>query len=155
MGVTELSATKRKPKRTLWTLADKVRIVEETLVAGASVSVVARRHDVNANQVFGWRRQYRNGQLCGGKRSRSALIPVGVIGVGAVGAVAEIPASAQRQVPAASLETPFAPSPLSVSSPVRPRMIEVELKGGTKLRIDADMKGSALQQVLKLIRGLA
>lgn len=41
----------------------KRRIVEETLVAGASVAVIARRHGVNANQVFTWRRQYRAGQL--------------------------------------------------------------------------------------------
>jgi transposase len=38
-------------------------IVEETLKPGASVSVVARAHDVNANQVFTWRRQYRAGRL--------------------------------------------------------------------------------------------
>ena len=30
---------------------------------GASVSRVARRHDVNANQVFGWRKLYREGRL--------------------------------------------------------------------------------------------
>ncbi len=28
----------------------------ETLEPGSSVSIVARRHDVNANQVFKWRR---------------------------------------------------------------------------------------------------
>jgi transposase len=37
--------------------------VEETLVAGASVSRVARRHDVNANQVFHWRKLYHEGRL--------------------------------------------------------------------------------------------
>jgi transposase len=36
----------------------KRRIVAETREPGASVSVVARRHDVNANQVFKWRRDY-------------------------------------------------------------------------------------------------
>ena len=34
---------------------EKRRIVEETLEAGASVARVARRHEVNANQVFYWR----------------------------------------------------------------------------------------------------
>jgi len=28
-----------------------------------SVSIVARRHDINANVVFGWRKQYREGKL--------------------------------------------------------------------------------------------
>jgi transposase len=42
---------------------ERRQIVEETLRPGASVSVVARAHDVNANQVFQWRKQYREGQL--------------------------------------------------------------------------------------------
>lgn len=41
----------------------KRRIVEETFEAGTSVAVVARRHGVNANQVFSWRRQYERGEL--------------------------------------------------------------------------------------------
>jgi transposase len=32
-------------------------MVAETIAAGASVSIVARRHDVNSNQLFRWRRQ--------------------------------------------------------------------------------------------------
>ena len=32
-------------------------MVAETLAPGASVSIVARRHDVNSNQLFRWRRQ--------------------------------------------------------------------------------------------------
>jgi transposase len=35
----------------------KRRMVAETLEPGASVSIVARRHDVNSNQLFRWRRQ--------------------------------------------------------------------------------------------------
>jgi transposase len=41
--------------------AERRQIVEETMKPGASVSQVARAHDVNANQVFHWRRQYRAG----------------------------------------------------------------------------------------------
>jgi len=33
----------------------KRRIVAETYAAGTSVSVVARRHDINANLLFRWR----------------------------------------------------------------------------------------------------
>jgi transposase len=32
-------------------------MVAETQLPGASVSTVARRHDVNSNQLFRWRRQ--------------------------------------------------------------------------------------------------
>lgn len=50
-------------------------IVEETMKPGASVSLVARAHDVNANQVFKWRKQYREGRL-EVSASRNALLPV-------------------------------------------------------------------------------
>jgi len=38
-------------------------MVQETLAPGASVAIIARRHGVNANQLFSWRRQYRRGVL--------------------------------------------------------------------------------------------
>jgi transposase len=50
-------------KRVWRTKAERRAIVEETLVPGASVSRVSRRHDVNANQVFRWRKLYGEGQL--------------------------------------------------------------------------------------------
>ena len=50
--------------------------MEETLLPGASVSRVARRHDVNANQVFYWRKRYREGQL--GGDTATSLLPVKV-----------------------------------------------------------------------------
>jgi len=40
---------------------------------GASVAVIARNHGVNANQVFHWRKLYREGQL---DVKPSALLPV-------------------------------------------------------------------------------
>lgn len=36
----------------------KLQIVRETLQSEVSVAVIARRHGVNANQVFTWRRQF-------------------------------------------------------------------------------------------------
>jgi transposase len=63
----------RKRRRTIKERRD---IVEETLVPGASVARVARRHDVNANQVFYWRKLYREGQL--GLGLGTPLLPVKV-----------------------------------------------------------------------------
>ena len=40
------------------------------------MSRVARRHDVNANQVFYWRKLYREGRL--GSRTDTQLVPVKV-----------------------------------------------------------------------------
>lgn len=44
-------------KRRQWPEALKRRIVAETLEPGSSVSIIARLHDVNTNQVFSWRRE--------------------------------------------------------------------------------------------------
>ena len=51
----------------------KRSIVEETLQPGASVARIARQHGVNANQVFLWRKAYREGLL---PESKPTLLPV-------------------------------------------------------------------------------
>jgi transposase len=66
-----------RPKRHFRSKQERRAIVEETLRPGASVSVVARAHDINANQVFGWRKRYREGRLEVPEASR-ALVPVKV-----------------------------------------------------------------------------
>ena len=58
-------------------IAEKRRIVEETLVPGASVGRVARAHGINANQVFGWRRLYLAGRL-GEQKPEIKFLPVRV-----------------------------------------------------------------------------
>ncbi len=58
-------------------IAEKRRIVEETLAPGASVARVARAHGINANQVFGWRRLYLTGRL-GETKPGIKLLPVRV-----------------------------------------------------------------------------
>src|SRR5437773_12235057 len=72
--------TKRKPlsvgRRREWPEALKHQMVAETLEPGSSVSIVARRHDVNSNQVFKWRRE---------------LFPKAVVESGAIVAVAAAP----------------------------------------------------------------
>ncbi|MGD9715307.1 MAG: transposase [Thermomicrobiales bacterium] len=45
-------------RRRSWTLEEKRRIVDESLEDGSSIAEVARRHDLNANQLFTWRRQF-------------------------------------------------------------------------------------------------
>ena len=60
VSTTGLVDTKQQPgaaKRRQYSEAMKRQMVAETLAPGASVSVVARRHDVNSNQLFRWRRQ--------------------------------------------------------------------------------------------------
>jgi transposase len=56
--------TESSPRRVSGRSAEeRRRIVEETLVPGTSVAIVARAHGVNANQMFGWRKLYHAGRL--------------------------------------------------------------------------------------------
>lgn len=59
-------------------IAEKRRIVELTLVPGASVALVARAHGVNANQVFKWRREFERGELS--EPASAPLLPVVLAG---------------------------------------------------------------------------
>ena len=54
----DTSATERRRHRS-WPEALKREIVAASFAPGSSVSVVARHYDVNANQVFSWRKRYR------------------------------------------------------------------------------------------------
>lgn len=65
------------PRRQRWSIAEKRRMVEETLVPGASVARVARTEGVNTNQLFGWRRLYLAGRL-GQPKPGVKLLPVRV-----------------------------------------------------------------------------
>jgi len=104
----------------------KRQIVEESLVPGASVARVARVHGVNANQVFAWRRQYRQGLL---KAERRAL--PGLLAVHLAGGVEAQPA------PGASPGT---------------GVIQVELPKG-QLRLSGRVDGEALRVVLEALLG--
>ena len=58
MSTTGLVDTKQQPgltKRRQYSEALKRQMVAETQAPGASVSTVARRYDVNSNQLFRWR----------------------------------------------------------------------------------------------------
>jgi transposase len=46
-------------RRRLFSADDKARMIEETLVPGAVISEVARRHGLSPQQLFTWRRQAR------------------------------------------------------------------------------------------------
>lgn len=58
------------------TLDFKRMVVAQSLVAGVSVSRIARDHDVNANQVFAWRKLFREGLLRVAEDQETKLLPV-------------------------------------------------------------------------------
>lgn len=70
--------TKQVRRRRRWPDAVKRRIVSEARESGASVSVVARRHDLNANQLFAWCRRYGDGAAIG-EIAAGGLVPVSLV----------------------------------------------------------------------------
>jgi transposase len=69
-----------RPDRRKWTAEQKQRIVEETRAPSASVSVVARRYDINANLLFKWKRHEEAAGLVAPRPELPAFVPIGVVG---------------------------------------------------------------------------
>lgn len=69
------SAIERRRHRS-WPEALKREIVAASFAPGSSVSVVARQYDVNANQVFSWRKRYRDDPPVPSNPAASQLMPV-------------------------------------------------------------------------------
>jgi transposase len=132
VDTTERAVVKREPRRRR-SVAEKRRIVEETLEPGASVARVARAYGVNANQVFHWRRQYRQGLLGEGNTETAKLLPVHVTGA----AVRKTNRQGRRQA--------------TRRSTVAAGAIHVELpKGHLRItgRVDAEAVRAVLEQLL-------
>ena len=67
--------TNKRRRHRAWPESLKREIVAATLQPGASVSRVARRYDVNANQIFPWLRRYQDGAA---EPAELRLLPVTV-----------------------------------------------------------------------------
>ncbi|MDO3623759.1 IS3 family transposase [Ralstonia pseudosolanacearum] len=50
-------------RRRRWSVEEKLALVRESFEPGKTVSMVARQHGVNPNQVFHWRKLYQDGSL--------------------------------------------------------------------------------------------
>jgi transposase len=111
-----------KAKKRRRSIKERRDIVEETLVPGASVARIARKHDVNANQVFYWRKLFREGRL--GISMNPQLLPVKV--------EAERPTEAVK----------------SVVPTLAPGTLEIAFSKGT-LRIAGSVDVAALRVVLE------
>jgi transposase len=143
--------------RRSWSAEEKRRIVEESLRPGASVSVVARRHDLNANLLFTWRRQVGAAEPAAGLPAVMAPEPAEFVPIGVFG-------SAPDEGPAllATAAPPRAAGVAEVRPPVphpaleqRPGVIEIDLPGGVRVRVDAFVNERALDRVLRVLKGRA
>jgi transposase len=115
----------RPARRRDWPEELKRQIVAATLEAGSSVSLVVRRHDVNANQLFKWRREMLPkeppAEVEGGP-----MVPV------------EIVPEPERRSPRRRVD--------------RAGFIEIEFGCGARVCIRGEVASKTLRQVIELLR---
>ena len=104
----------------------KRAVVQQSLTTDTSVSLIAREHNVNANQVFAWRRQFKEGLLGTTSGDGCKLLPV---------TLTELPCSSR---PLRNPETTAAPA----------GAIELEV-GKARLRIEGSVDAATLALVLE------
>jgi transposase len=125
-----------RARRRRWTPEEKARILTESLMPGASVSAVARRHNVSRGLLSAWRREAMRATDDLGPR----FVPLRLSEEGAVQMPAGLPGNA-----AVAADSETAPEPVPGSTTTG--MIEIEL-GRARVRIQGAVDGEALRQVL-------
>jgi transposase len=102
----------------------KRQIVAETEEPGASVSIVARRHDVNANQLFQWRRKLLPKEQ--GEIENGRMVPV------------EIEPVPERRERRRRVEASG--------------FIEIAFGNGARVRVRGEVSPRTIRQVIELLR---
>jgi len=124
-GAVEIITGRERRRR--WSVEEKLKIVAETLEPGAWVNQIAARHDVYAGLLFTWRRQMRGGKLVAQRKPLFFAV--------------------QRHD--AGLSATLAPMERAGSAP---RQIEIELKNGSRVRVEEGVSLTALRRVLAALR---
>lgn len=120
--------------RRRWSADDKARILEETLVPGAAVSEVARRHGLSPQQIFGWRREARR-VFDAGSAASPAFVPV-IVEPPSIGVPQNLPKPPRRKRAAARSGDG----------------IELELDG-VVVRIGPDASPRSIAAVIQALKG--
>jgi len=126
VSTNSLADTKLEPlsvgRRREWPEALKRQMVAETLEPGSSVSIVARRHDVNTNQLFKWRRE---------------LLPKAVPAVVEAGTMVPVEIVSERP---------------RRRRAERKGVIEIEFGNGARVSLRGEVVPAVLRQVIELLR---
>jgi transposase len=122
--------------RRSWSREQKLAIVAEVDVAGASVSQVARRHGVHASLLFRWRRDLK---------AKPGALASETDNGGPVPAPPEISGAA---LPPAQRFMPVLIQPPEPPAPAKPSPIEIVIAGGRTVRVGADVDTAALVRIV-------
>ena len=128
-------------RRRRWSVAEKGRIVVETMSPGATVTEVARRWQVCPQQVWGWRREARTGDLVLPSEALAAIQPT------FMPIVAETP-------PMAAGEGTVEPGTCRLARTASAPTIEIKLAGAV-VRVAIGTDGTLLTEVLRAVRASA
>ena len=109
-------------RRRAWSFDEKRRIVDESLADGASTAKVARHCDLNANQLFTWRRQFGVEPVA--PKELAPILPVTI-----------------------APDTTAADSDLRSTG-----QMEIVLAEGDRIIVWADVETAALSRVVKALR---
>jgi transposase len=114
-------------RRRRWSAAEKLRIVEETLSSGDSVSAVARRHGVAPNLLYRWRRLMTEGGAV------AVQADDGVTGNGEVRRLEERVRELERQLGRKTLEVELLKEAIQKSRAKKPTLLaRSPLPGGSR-----------------------
>jgi transposase len=112
--------------------AFRARVLTEAMASGARVQEVARRHGICASLIYRWRRV---ASPEAGAGSAVRLLPV---------RVTEPRPPEKRAPPARAIQA---------AEPRQGGLIEIELNGGIRVRVDGDVSLTALRRVITALRG--
>ena len=124
------SPTQRAPRRHL-PPAEKRRIVELTLVEGASIVAIAREHGVHPNSLGQWKALYRTGKLDAPVKPRARV-------AGPAASATFVPVSVAPEVHRAQPATRFD------AAIGRSGIVQLVLASGATLRIETATLDAAL-----------
>ena len=116
----------RGERRRRWSLEEKQAIVAESLAPNASLTAVARRHEIGTGLLYAWRHQLL------GRRSDEAARFSRV----------DVMSDPHRLI-----------GPVVAAPAQRSGLIEIVLPGGPTVRVDAQVDDRALRRVLAALRG--
>jgi transposase len=140
----EVEILARVERRRKWTEAEKVALLAEVEAEGGKVSLVARRHRVAESLLYNWRAACKAAAAARFGPEPLGFVPIGVVGRGDDGGPA-------------LLAAPQGARSERVDRGPRERvgMIELDLLGGTRLRVDAFVNEKALRRVLRALKEVA
>lgn len=136
MGELEIVTRRRK-----WSPEEKAAFLAEIEAEGGRVSVVARRHGISESLLYNWRAAWKAAMAMRGPEPMD-FVPLGVIGAVAEPSLAFLPTHEQS-----------IPTPTGGSLADRSGLIEIDLPGGARVRVDASVSEKALARVFRAMKG--